>query len=80
MQKIFPDAVTKDKNGYLKIRFEDMFYALINSIKQLAQKLDNVKIMITSAKSDLIKIKADHKDIRKQISALDIRIRRLERK
>ena len=80
LQKIFPDAVTKDKNGYLKIRFEDMFYALINSIKQLAQKLDNVKIMITSAKSDLIKIKADHKDIRKQISALDIRIRRLERK
>ena len=57
-----------------------MFYALINSIKQLAQKLDNVKTMITSAKSDIIKVKADHKDIRKQISSLDMRIKRLERK
>ena len=80
LQKIFPDAVTKDKNGYLQIRFEDMFYALINSIKQLAQKLDNVKTMITSAKSDIIKVKADHKDIRTQISSLDMRIKRLERK
>ena len=35
LQKVFPDAVTKNKNGYLMIRKEDMFYAMVNSIKQL---------------------------------------------
>ena len=35
LQKIFPDAVIKGKNGFLKIRMEDMFYAVINAIKEL---------------------------------------------
>ena len=80
LQKIFPNAVTVGEDGYLQIRFEDMFYALINSVKQLAQKLDDIKTIISSAKADIVKIKADHKDIRKQISSLDMRIKRLERK
>ena len=36
LQKIFPDAVAKDANsGYLSIRENDMFYAMVNSIQQL---------------------------------------------
>ena len=38
LQKIFPDAVSKAKDGFLKIRFEDMFYAMINAIKELDAK------------------------------------------
>ena len=29
LQKVFPDAVTKAKDGFLRIRFEDMFYACL---------------------------------------------------
>ena len=39
LQKIFPDAVQKDSNGYLTIRQEDMFYAVINAIKELDAKI-----------------------------------------
>ena len=39
LQKIFPDAVIKGKNGFLKIRMEDMFYAVINAIKELDAKV-----------------------------------------
>ena len=35
LQKIFPDAVVKGEDGFLRIRMEDMFYAVINAIKEL---------------------------------------------
>lgn len=35
LQKVFPNAVKKGDDGYLSIRQEDMFYAMLNSIKQL---------------------------------------------
>ena len=41
LQKVFPNAVTKDKDGYLRIRQEDMFYAMINAIKELDLKWKN---------------------------------------
>ena len=33
LQKVFPDAVKKGKDGFLTIRFEDMFFTMINAIK-----------------------------------------------
>ncbi len=35
LQKIFPDAVVKGEDGFLRIRLEDMFYAVINAVKEL---------------------------------------------
>lgn len=35
LQKVFPDAVSKNSDGYLIIRKEDMFYAVINAVKEL---------------------------------------------
>lgn len=35
LQKIFPEAIINGPDGYLMIRQDDMFYAMINSIKQL---------------------------------------------
>ena len=42
LQKVFPGAVTKGEKGYLMIRQEDMFYAMLNSIKQLDIIVQNV--------------------------------------
>ena len=39
LQKIFPDAVKKGADGFLSIRMEDMFYAVINAIKELDAKV-----------------------------------------
>ena len=39
LQKVFPDAVKKGADGFLQIRFEDMFYAVINAIKELDAKV-----------------------------------------
>ena len=40
LQKVFPDAVSKGEDGFLSIRMEDMFYAAINAIKELASRMD----------------------------------------
>ncbi len=39
LQKVFPNAVSKGKDGFLTIRMEDMFYAVINAIKELDAKI-----------------------------------------
>ena len=53
MQKVFPDAVTKDEEGYLSIRYEDMFYAVINAIKELDKKITKIVQNITDINSIL---------------------------
>ena len=48
LQKVFPDAVTKGEDGYLQIRMEDMFYAVINAVKELDTKITEIVENVTS--------------------------------
>ncbi len=66
LQKVFPNAVTKGKDGYLLIRQEDMFYAMVNSIKELDKKISD--LFTTESKKD------------KKIKELEKRIELLEKK
>ena len=43
LQKVFPDAVKKGVDGFLTIRMENMFYAVINAIKELDSRVNNPK-------------------------------------
>lgn len=38
IRDIFPNAVIEDSQGYLQIRSEDIFFAMLNSIKELNTK------------------------------------------
>ena len=51
LQKVFPDAVTKGEDGYLRIRLEDMFYAVINAVKELDVKVSQIVADVTSISS-----------------------------
>ena len=48
LQKVFPDAVTEGDYGYLRIRMEDMFYAVINAVKELDKKITQIVENVTS--------------------------------
>ena len=43
LQKVFPDAVKKGVDGFLTIRMEDMFYAVINAIKELDSRVTKLE-------------------------------------
>ncbi len=43
LQKVFPNAVNENKDGYLYIRKDDMFFAALNAIKDLFTKMTDNK-------------------------------------
>jgi prepilin-type N-terminal cleavage/methylation domain-containing protein len=57
LQKIFPDAVTKGEDGFLRIRMEDMFYAVINAVKENDKRIS--------------KLEKENKELLKRIESLE---------
>lgn len=56
LRKVFPHAVMKGDDGYLFIRQEDMFYAMLNSIKQLDKMVQNIIKDVKSLASRVQKV------------------------
>ena len=80
LQKVFKNSVAEGKDGYLRIRWDEMFYAMINSIKELDKKLIKIASSITKMEEDVLQIKSEQKNMKKQIAVLNSRAARLERK
>ena len=68
LEKVFPDAVTKGEDGYLRIRLEDMFYAVINAVKELDNKITEIVQKITDINSTIEK---QNKTIEEQQKTID---------
>lgn len=51
LQKVFPQAVSKDDGGWLTIRWDEMFYAAINAIKELNTKVCAIAKDVTNLKT-----------------------------
>ena len=47
LQKVFPNSVFEGPDGYLRIRWDEMFFASINAIKELDRKIVSLVIKIT---------------------------------
>lgn len=73
LEKIFPNAVFKGEDGFLRIRTEDMFYALVNSVKELDKKL-------TSDSERITQLEKENKELQKLVNKLEKRLESLEKK
>lgn len=71
LQKVFPNAVMQNDDGYLYIRKEDMFYAGLNAVKDLYKKL----VLNTSQIEDL---KKENEDLTARCDEIEKRIEELE--
>ena len=85
LQKVFPDAVAKAEDGYLHIRWDEMFYAVINAVKELDNKITEIVQNITDMRSTIEKqnktIEEQQKMLEQQqqlIKNLEKRIEKLE--
>ena len=58
LQKVFPNAVQKGTDGFLTIRMEDMFYAVINAIKELDAKYQAQEKRINELEKRIEKLEA----------------------
>lgn len=80
LQKVFPNSVHQSDDGYLHIRWDEMFYAMINAIKTLDKKVVQIASEISGMESDVKQLKSSHNKIQKQIASLNERAMKLERK
>ena len=83
LQKVFPNAVTKGEDGFLRIRWEDMFYSMVNAIKELDAKFEALVAKVQKAldlEEEVKALRAENKELKKQFSDLEKRIEKLEKK
>lgn len=79
LQEVFPNAVQKGDDGYLRIRQDDMFYALINAVKQLDTFVQGIinELKVIEEKIDTLIKQENAKD--KKIKELEKRLDKLEK-
>ena len=80
LQKVFPDAVKKGVDGFLTIRFEDMFFAMINAIKELDTRVTTLQKENQQLTEILKQVQDDNKELKNDNKKLDARLKVLEEK
>ncbi len=78
LKQIFPDSVTKDENGYLQIRLDEMFYAAINAIKELDKKIIAISKKVTKVETQISKLEQENISLKNQVEKLSVRIEKLK--
>ena len=79
LQKVFPDAVTKGEDGYLRIRMEDMFYAVINAVNELDTKITEIVENVTSLSKKVDEQEKTIAEQQKLIEDLEQRLAQVEK-
>lgn len=80
LKLIFPNAVSKDNKGYYRIRWDEMLYAAINSIKTLNSKVEKLASKIVSDKNRVAVLKKDNAELNAKLDKLADELTVLEAK
>ena len=80
LQKIFPNSVIKGEDGYLRIRTEEIFYAMVNSIKELFAQIQDLTAKIVGLDKRLTELEKENAMLKKQNEDFEKRLSKLEAK
>ncbi len=81
LRKIFPNSVIEDKNtGFLRIKTEEMFYAMVNSIKELFSRLQDLTARISGLDKRITELEKENQILKKQNEDFEKRLAKLENK
>ncbi|MCM1338563.1 MAG: tail fiber domain-containing protein [Muribaculaceae bacterium] len=80
LKRVFPNAVTKDENGYYQIRWDEMLYAVINSVKDLNSRIEKLASNIGDYKSRVAALKKDNQELNAKLDKLEAELTVLETK
>ena len=82
LRKIFPQAVSEDKSTkekYLLIRNEDMFYAMVNAIKELDTTLQNIVKQVKEITLQIANYDKQIKALQKENKELKTKLQNMEK-
>lgn len=80
LKLVFPNAVTKGEDGYYKIRWDEMLYAAINSIKTLNAKIEKLASRIATDRNRVAVLKKDNAELNSKLDSLANELTLLEAK
>ena len=80
LQKVFPNSVFEGPDGYLRIRWDEMFFASINAIKELDRKIVSLVNRATKVETQIAKLEQENISLRTQVDALSVRVEKLKNK
>ncbi|MBQ8460388.1 tail fiber domain-containing protein [bacterium] len=79
LRKYFPNSVTEEKNGYLSIRKDEIFFATINSVKELDKNINNLSADVDLLEKDVKDLTNNQKSTQERINEINKRISKLEK-
>lgn len=79
LQKYSPNSVTEGADGYLSIRWDEMFYAAINATKELANRADKLSDDVKELENDTANVDDTQKAMKDRIAGINKRIDKLEK-
>lgn len=78
LQEIFPNSVFTGKDGYLRIQWDEMFYAAINAIKELDKKIIAITKRATKVETQISKLEKENVTLKGEVEKLTARIEKLK--
>ena len=78
--KIFPKSVFKGDDGFFRIRWDEMFYSVVNAIKELNAKIEKIASDVSKLEKSVLQIGNNQKVLKKRIAELNSKAARLEHK
>lgn len=78
IQKILPNVVNQNNEGFLTIRTNDIFFIAINAIKELDMELQSLKQLIENKNTD--KLKTENSELKNEINLLKEQNQKLEKR
>lgn len=79
LKNIFPNAVTKDDKGYYQIRWDEMFYSAINSIKELNTKVVQLFKRVENNVDRVVTLKKENQYLKQKLIELAGELDKLEK-
>ncbi len=78
LKQVFPNSVVKGDDGYYKIRWDEMFYAAMNSIKTLNLKVKNIAAKISKDKERIAELKKNNAELNNRLDKLVDELEQIE--
>lgn len=80
LQKVFPNSVFEGPDGYLRIRWDEMFFASINAIKELDRKIVSLVNRATKVETQIARLEQENISLKTQVDALSVRVEKIKNK
>ncbi len=78
LMKVFPNSVVEGEDGYLRIRWDEMFYAAINAVKELDRRIVALVKRTTDVETQITKLEQENTSLKTQVAALTTRVNKLK--